>query len=175
MIVMSTIECRRMCSVHRNNILLLQFNDNSIDSIDFIQIRDACVEVTLETFQWPQWTCWPSFVHSPKYEHNVNVKKRAEIIMRMASHAGMVSEMEHNQSDLTIFRGIAADDKSNLRLYCKLCMHTLLSTDMDRTAASVLLDIGGPSVLFDGKNSNPVTNIKWADGMCKTRCRLNAM
>lgn len=59
--------------------------------------------------------------------------------------------------------------RANSRLYGKLCMHTLLSTDIERTAASVLLDIGGPSVLFDGKNCKPVTNIKWADGMCKTR------
>lgn len=31
-------------------------------------------------------------IYSPKYEHNVNVRNNAEIIMKIASHAGMVSE-----------------------------------------------------------------------------------
>lgn len=62
-----------------------------------------------------------------------------------------------------------------LRLYDKLCMQTLLSTDIDTTAASVSLEIGGPSLLSNGKNSKPVTNIECAAGMCKTRCKLNAM
>lgn len=54
-------------------------------------------------------------------------------------------------------------------------MQTLLSTEIDSTAASVLLDIVGPSISFSGKNSKPVTNIEWAFGMCKTRCKLNAI
>lgn len=52
-------------------------------------------------------------------------------------------------------------------------MHTLLSTDIDSTAASLPLDIGGPSVFSIGKNSKPVTNIECAAGMCRTRCNLS--
>lgn len=47
-----------------------------------------------------------------------------------------------------------------LRLCCKLCIHTLLSTEIDKTAASVSLDIGGPSSFVTGKNCKPVTNIE---------------
>ena len=46
-------------------------------------------------------------------------------------------------------------------------MHTLLSTDIDTTAASESLEMGGPS-LCRGIKSRPVTNIEWAFGMCKT-------
>lgn len=46
-------------------------------------------------------------------------------------------------------------------------MQTLLSTDIETTAASDRLVIGGPSPLT-GKNSKPVTNIEWAPGICKT-------
>ena len=52
-------------------------------------------------------------------------------------------------------------------------MQTRLSTDIDRTAASVSLDIGGPSLLHLGRNSKPVTNIECAFGMCKTRLKKN--
>lgn len=47
-----------------------------------------------------------------------------------------------------------------LRRCGRLCMHTLLSTDIESTAASVSLEIGGPSSLVMGRNCNPVTNIE---------------
>lgn len=51
-------------------------------------------------------------------------------------------------------------------------MQTLLSTEIERTAASESLDMAGP-FRFNGKNSRPVTNIEWAFGMCSTCCKNN--
>lgn len=93
----------------------------------------------------------------PKYEHNTNTTNIMTIMKTMASQAGIVP----GRQIYVLCESVSQlQNRIYLRRCGRLCMHTLLSTDIDSTAASVSLEIGGPSSLVMGRNCNPVTNIE---------------